>query len=250
MSEAKPTPGPCPFCGHVGLDFAEGSTFRWIVASCEGCGASLAETRIQTLGEGTKDEWMAEAKADAIAAWNRRSDPLVERVKELEEALNCITSMCETHGDFRNGVTDPTGTIDEGNVIAGRIVGDARAVLTKYRTNAADVKEHPGASVGTALPAGWVPLTITHEGQYPEEVAYGPKIMMDRLGKWLGKYFAQIAAPAQMPDLQPLHNLLYLAQRQTSLVAMQRVVSEARLDLAKVRDAALSKARPNTAEGE
>ena len=41
------------------------------------------------------------------------------------------------------------------------------------------------------LPDGWVPLTITHEGQYPEEVAYGPQIMMDRLGKWLGKYFAQ-----------------------------------------------------------
>lgn len=203
-------------------------------------------------------EWEEKKKKAAEASTaaeeqKRRADAygqLVERVKELEEALNCITSMCETHGDFRNGVTDPTGTIDEGNVIAGRIVGDARAVLTKYRTNAADVKEHPGASIGTALPAGWVPLTITHEGQYPEEVAYGPKIMMDRLGKWLGKYFAQIAAPAQMPDLQPLHNLLYLAQRQTSLGAMQRVVSEARLDLAKVRDAALSKARPNTAEGE
>lgn len=93
MSEAKPTPGPCPFCGHVGLDFAEGSTFRWIVASCGGCGVSLAETRIQTLGEGTKDEWMAEAKADAIAAWNRRSDPLVERVKELEGALRKISAI-------------------------------------------------------------------------------------------------------------------------------------------------------------
>jgi hypothetical protein len=105
MSEAiKPTPGSCPFCGHVGLDFAEGSTFRWIVASCGGCGASLAETRIQTLGEGTKDEWMAEAKADAIAAWNRRSDPLVERVKELEEALRDMHAgwryIRRNHGDL------------------------------------------------------------------------------------------------------------------------------------------------------
>lgn len=46
---------------------------------------------------------------------------------------------------------------------------------------------------GATLPDGWVPLTITHEGQYPEEVAYGPQIMMDRLGKWLGKYFARAA---------------------------------------------------------
>lgn len=38
------------------------------------------------------------------------------------------------------------------------------------------------------------------------------------------------------PDLQPLHNLLYLAQRQDSLAAMQRIVGEARLELAKVRD--------------
>lgn len=57
------------------------------------------------------------------------------------------------------------------------------------------------APAGATLPDGWVPLTITHEGQYPEEVAYGPQIMMDRLGKWLGKYFAQAAesVPAPVP---------------------------------------------------
>jgi hypothetical protein len=64
---------PCPFCGHVGLDFREGTTFRWIVAECSGCGASRGETRIQTLGEGTKDEWMADAREDAIREWNRRA---------------------------------------------------------------------------------------------------------------------------------------------------------------------------------
>lgn len=64
---------PCPFCGYVGLDFGEGSTFRWITAECGGCGASTGETRIQTFGEGTREEWMADAKADAIASWNRRA---------------------------------------------------------------------------------------------------------------------------------------------------------------------------------
>lgn len=50
------------------------------------------------------------------------------------------------------------------------------------------------APAGATLPEGWVPLTITHEGQYPEEIAYGPQRMMDRLGKWLRKYFDFVAA--------------------------------------------------------
>lgn len=72
-AELKPL--ACPFCGHVGLDFAEGSTFRWIVGSCGGCAATRGETRIQTLGQGTKEEWVAVAQADAIAEWNRRATP-------------------------------------------------------------------------------------------------------------------------------------------------------------------------------
>ena len=61
------------------------------------------------------------------------------------------------------------------------------------------------APAGAVLPAGWVPLTITLEGQFSEEVAYGPQIMMDRLGKWLGKYFAQAAdSVTAVSDLPPL----------------------------------------------
>ena len=63
---------PCPFCGYVGLDFREGSTFRWLAAECGGGGATCGETRIQTLGQGTKDEWMQQAQADAIEVWNTR----------------------------------------------------------------------------------------------------------------------------------------------------------------------------------
>jgi len=63
---------PCPFCGYVGLDFHEGTTFRWLAAECGGCGATCGETRVQTIGQGTKDEWMQQAQADAIEVWNTR----------------------------------------------------------------------------------------------------------------------------------------------------------------------------------
>lgn len=144
MSEAKPTPGPCPFCGHVGIDFAEGSTFRWIVASCGGCGASLDETRIQTLGEGTKDEWMAEAKADAIAAWNRRSDPLVERVKELEEALvearSVLSSVCTNKHRrvVEDGVVLYTQTEEWCRWAEGEVLVKVVAALSRARPNTAE----------------------------------------------------------------------------------------------------------------
>jgi hypothetical protein len=65
------TPLPCPFCGHVGLDFAEGSTFRWLAYSCGGCGVGN-ETRVQTLGPGTLEQWRAKAEQDAIVEWNKR----------------------------------------------------------------------------------------------------------------------------------------------------------------------------------
>ena len=59
-------PLPCPFCGHIGLDFSDGETYRWGVASCSGCGASCGEVRREYPD---KSEWHTEA----IAEWNRRS---------------------------------------------------------------------------------------------------------------------------------------------------------------------------------
>lgn len=47
----------------------------------------------------------------------------------------------------------------------------------------------------TQLPAGWVPLRIEHEPGYPEDVAFGPQRMMDRLKKWLDRYFSMLAQP-------------------------------------------------------
>jgi Lar family restriction alleviation protein len=65
---------PCPFCGHVGLEFSEGSTFRWLAYSCTGCGMGT-ETRVQTMGSGSPEEWRAQAERDAIKEWNTRTEP-------------------------------------------------------------------------------------------------------------------------------------------------------------------------------
>lgn len=51
--------------------------------------------------------------------------------QELLGALKTITLMCESVGDFSNGVTDPTGTIDEGVILSIGVIKDARAVITK-----------------------------------------------------------------------------------------------------------------------
>ena len=58
-----------------------------------------------------------------------------------------------------------------------------RAVLARFGCSA------PSQQKAEKLPDGWVPCVITYEGQHPEDVAYGPQIMMDRLKKWLDRYF-------------------------------------------------------------
>ena len=43
---------PCPFCGEKSITIREGSTFRWMLAECNGCGATCGEVRVQTIGPG------------------------------------------------------------------------------------------------------------------------------------------------------------------------------------------------------
>ena len=66
-------PLPCPFCDNLDVTCYEGSTFRWIFAECDVCGARSGEVRKDTL---SKDREAAQAKAelDAIAAWNTRPE--------------------------------------------------------------------------------------------------------------------------------------------------------------------------------
>ena len=65
-------PLPCPFCGCKDIAVVEGSTFRWRLAQCNGCGAQGPDVRIQTSGSGTKEEWEQSALDGALTEWNRR----------------------------------------------------------------------------------------------------------------------------------------------------------------------------------
>ena len=70
MSDIK----PCPFCGGHSVAVVEGDTFRWRLAQCQDCGAQAPDVRIQTMGEGTREQWEAAAHRAALDAWNMRKE--------------------------------------------------------------------------------------------------------------------------------------------------------------------------------
>ncbi|MCX7509586.1 hypothetical protein OSS46_29675 [Delftia tsuruhatensis] len=73
---------------------------------------------------------------------------------------------------------------------------DAKAALVVLEQLAARAPAPQAPAAPSGLPSGWVPCILTHDGQHPEEVAYGPQIMTDRLKKWLGRYFELLAQAA------------------------------------------------------
>lgn len=60
---------PCPFCGEQGVTVRQGSTYRWIVAECNTCGATCGEQRIPSL---TLDPHSL--RDIALTAWNQRHE--------------------------------------------------------------------------------------------------------------------------------------------------------------------------------
>lgn len=70
------------------------------------------------------------------------------------------------------------------------------------RTALAAAEAVKGAALASQplVPAGWVPLRIEWEPGYPEDVAFGPQRMMDRLKKWLDKHFARVVAERNAAD--------------------------------------------------
>ncbi len=85
---------------------------------------------------------LAEAKADAElcagqwAAELRHSNALRDRCVKLTDAVQTILEVCQ-HGDFRNGNTDSTGSVDEGEVRAWEIIEGALDSLSVERSDTA-----------------------------------------------------------------------------------------------------------------
>jgi hypothetical protein len=100
-SAAGGTPLPCPFCGHEGVSMYEGSTFRWRYIACDECGASPGETRIQTLGEGSREEWEAEVLREAIERWNTRASR-----QPFREGLEAAIVAVEAEPEFPGAMPD------------------------------------------------------------------------------------------------------------------------------------------------
>jgi hypothetical protein len=55
--------------------------------------------------------------------------------EQLYKALSDLYDMCLCNGNFKNGVTDATGTIDEGEVKAGDYLDKARAAIAAYEAS-------------------------------------------------------------------------------------------------------------------
>jgi transcription elongation factor Elf1 len=111
---------PCPFCGHVGISLAEGTTYRWRVAECSECGARCGEIRVQTSGAGTRQEWEAVGVVNAIEEWNKRTEPAdlaearrdAERYRWLREAQNDDIGVVQGFGTVDVGGTGVADTYE------------------------------------------------------------------------------------------------------------------------------------------
>jgi hypothetical protein len=102
-----------------------------LIADLRECAASPGTKPQNYLGD------MCSRAADALGGPTLEDAYAEGRADEREEwapvlaALQTITAMCEAAGDFSNGVTDPTGTIDEGAIRASEVIREARAAIAK-----------------------------------------------------------------------------------------------------------------------
>jgi len=103
----------------------------------------------------------------------------MEQLTPTQEALAAALSVLEEATSFN------TKKARDGHAKA---VADLRAALSLPAVGAQPLPAQP------TLPTGWVPLLIEWEPGYPEEVAYGPQMMMDRLKRWLDKFYTYVIA--------------------------------------------------------
>lgn len=118
MSEFKPTKG------------------EWKISKGEVCYKSKEDDQSYgmlcplDIGDEANMELIADA-GNTYHATGMTPSQLADQRDELISRLNLIFHMCSMHGDFRNGVTDPTGAIDEGDVVAGEVFDETFRYLNQ-----------------------------------------------------------------------------------------------------------------------
>jgi hypothetical protein len=131
-------PLPCPFCGHIGLDFSDGETYRWGVASCGGCGASCGDVRRDYPDQG---EWHTEA----IAEWNRRSPAAqpapVQGPDWKAEYLKSVESGCITLDELRETLAELDATNRQVEILSDALAESRREIDAMIALARADERE-------------------------------------------------------------------------------------------------------------
>ena len=83
-------PLPCPWCGEElrAVNVSEGSTFRW--RKLDGCCADGPEVRIDTMAD-DQAKAEADARADAIKAWNERApNTMLAEIERLRAEVSAF----------------------------------------------------------------------------------------------------------------------------------------------------------------
>ena len=84
--------------------------------------------------------------------------------------------------------------------------GQYKSILTNTRWDAWQAATDAALSAPATAPEPLVPLTMEWEPGYPEAVAFGTQRQMDRLKKWLDKFFAMRLAVATAPAQPAWHD--------------------------------------------
>lgn len=217
IEDAEQAHDQCRAVVHMALSLAEVYVARAAIL------ASSPLAPIEIIGESSAVtmEYLGDllSNMDAVEEGDAWLDPIFDaaqaRWPQASPLVAPQTAVAPSDAQILAALPPPSG-IAPSNLAAVRLgmVGAMRNVWTEpamlvfARSILKLAPSSPPAAAGAIdareqevpkFPQGWVPLIVEYEPGYPEEVAYGPQIMMDRLKKWLDRYFALLIASREEP---------------------------------------------------
>ena len=185
---------------EIRIDTRDGGCFLF---DSKGVRISPEQFAHQSHQMGKMDPWPHRNALDAAPSAKFKVGDLVTKTKGSQWTGRVVGTYSATLTPEGYAVESSTerGSVQIYPAAALELVQEAQAeqsaVTSESGTPPAEQQAAPKAApTRTALPEGWTDCTIEFGNDGPEVVAYGPKRMMNRLAKWLGKYFAQVIADA------------------------------------------------------